>query len=475
MSLKQLFPFFIGFFLLFSCSDKTSRPIDKAVSAFINGNDKAVSFGSVDFQKILDKAEYKSVPKVGKLIEERLGNVLNTKSSVYYVVEGPFDRNGNPSATYAFFDVANKDSLVELLGSSGLYMEESDEMKYNLNSDVSIGVKGDLAILITKKEDYDGKALLEAAFEKTTGDVSGGKTDQLLAKKNDINMNVFLQNLYGTSNTDLARLDEAKQKEIQAMMKDSYIHSSINFEKGQLVLKSENMFSDALQKRMFFKEDGQGAVVNKLGKGKACLGVAANFDMAKIESYIDDFAPKVKDKILNARTETSLAAMLLGDHPLTKVFSGVAGIVVVGDPRMTGFTPEVNFNVGIGSEGKPFVNVAAGAMLKRFNYVVTDTDLMASSPNAGAGQASLYIPECGKDFGREGITAFADLENMDMQSFGLPMKYKWVGLIKNVTFKMNNKRGELVVNALDPNRNILKQMVDLYVKDIEKQVGGMAI
>lgn len=476
MSLKRLFSLFIACLFLFSCSDKAGRPVKEAVSAFIKEHDNIVSFGTVDIQSILDKAEYKSIPKVGALIEERLRNVLNTKSPVYFAMEGPFDRNGNPAATFAFVDVANKDSLVELLGSSGLYMEESGDMKYNLNSDVSIGVRGNLAILVVKKEEYDGKALLAAAFGETQGNVSGGRTDKLLAKKNDINVNLVLEKLYGTSNTDLAKLDEVKQNEIREMAKDSYFHANINFEKGKMTLNTENMFSAALQKRMFFKDDNQGSVKGKLGKGKACLGVASNFDIAKVESYIDDFAPQIKDKIFDSRTEISLAAMLLGDHPLAKVFNGVAGLVVVGDPRMTGFVPEVNLNIGLGPEGKPFANVAASALLgKRFNYVVTDTDLLASSPNAGAGQSTLIIPECGKDFGKEGLTAFADFADMDLQSFGLPMQYKYIGIIKNITFRMNNDRGELVVSALDPEKNILKQIVDLYIKDIEKQVSAVAI
>lgn len=477
MSLKQLFPVIFGFLLLAACSGKDERPVAEAVSAFIKGNENVVSFGSLDLQSILNKAEYKSIPKIGNLIQERLGNVLNTKSPIYYVLEGPFDKNGNPASTYAFFDLTSKDSLVELLGSSGLYMEESGEMKYNLNGDISIGIRGKLAILVTRKEDYDGKKVLEAAFEKTTGDVAGGTTDKLLAKKNDVNLNVYLENLYGTSNTSLASLSEAKQKEIKSMMDDSYIHSDINFENGKMVFTSENIFSEALQKRMFFKQDGQANVLGKLGKGKACLGIASNFDMSKVESIIDDFAPELKDKLFSARAETALAAMILGDNPLTKVFSGVAGIVVVGDPRMTGFTPEVNFNLGLGSEGKPFLTAAASASSfgKRFSYVITDTDLIASSPNAGAGQSTLIIPSCGNNFGKDGITAFADFEDMDLKSFGLPMKYKYVGIMKNITFKMNNKGSELVINALDPNKNILKQLVDLYIQDIEKQVSAVAI
>lgn len=479
MPLKQIMPFLLGFFLFIACSDKDGRPVNESVSAFINGNEKVISFGSVDYQTIMNKAEYKSIPKFGNIIEDemnKLGNSLNTETPVYYVLEGPMDNNGNPAATYAFFDVKNRDSLVERLGSSGLFVEDAGDMKYTTNGDVSIGAKGNLAILITKKEKYDAKASLEEAFKKAKGDVAGGKTDKLLAKKGDITFNLILQNLYGTSNTDLAKLDESKQKELQAMMNDSYTHSSVSFEKGKMVFATENLFSDALQKRMFFKQDSQAKVLAKLGKGKARVGLTANIEMEKLENFIDDFAPEFKQEMISSRSETAIAVMLLGDNPLTKVFSGVAGLVVVGDPKMGSFIPDVNFNVGIGKSGKSLFEIWAGnAASDQFVYKVTDTDLIGNSPNAGAGTTALTIPDCGKDFGKEGISGFIDFEGLNIESFGLPSAYKSVNLVKNITFKYNNKGGEFVINTINKDQNILKQLIDLYVKDIEKTVNNISI
>lgn len=350
-------------------------------------------------------------------------------------------------------------------------MEDAGDMKFYADGDVAIGALGNLAILITKKEEYDGKALLTEAFKKTKGSVSGGKTDKLLDKKGDLILNVSLQNLYGTSNTDLSKLDEIKQQELKALMNDSYLHASLNFEKGRMVFSTENMFSDALQKRMFFREDDQAKIVGKLRKGKARAGFALNLDMEKIENFIDDFAPEFKNKIISERTEFALAAMVLGDGPLAKVFSGTAGIVAVSEPsEMTGIIPEFNFNVGVGKQGRSIMELVAAAKLSGFNYTVTDTDLTGNSPNAGIGTTTLMIPGCGKDFGREGITGFIDLEGLDTESFGLPRAWKSIYLVKNITIKVTNKGSEIVINTVDENKNILKQAIDLYLRDIEKAI-----
>lgn len=481
MSLKQIIPFFIGFFLLAACSGGSGgREVKAYVSAYLKGNEKVVSFGSVDYQSILDKAEYKSIPKLGKILEnevKRLGRSIDTKAPVYFVIEGPFDQNGNPAASYAFINVVNKDSLADRLGASGLFVEESGDMKFAINGDVAIGAMDDLAIVITKKEKYNGKEMLTAAFEKAKGDAAGGKLDKLLGKKGDITFNVNIQNLYNTSNTDLSKLDENKQKELASMVKDSYIHSAISFEKGQAVYTAENMFSDALKQRMFFKEDKQAKILEKLGTGKARAGVSANIDVLKIETFMDDFAPDVKKQLLNMKSEIAFAAMMLGDKPFTKVFGGTFGLLVVGEPKMSdGFIPDVNFNVGIGSSGKMlFEMLASQAGNGRFVYKVTDTDLIGKSPNAGAGMSTLEIPECGKEFGKQGLTAFLNFEGFDVESFGFRGGLKTLNIIENVALNVNNDGAKVIVRAKDPNKNILKQLVDLYVRDIEMQINNMAI
>ncbi len=477
MSLKQILPILAGFLLLVACSENHDRPIKESVSAFMNDNESVTFFGSVNYNNILNKAEYKKIQKLGNLITERMSNALNPESPVYFAMEGPFDSNGNPKSTYVFLDVQDSDTLEDRLASSGLFIEESGEMKYSLNDDLSIGIKGNLAIVVIKKEDYDGKLILEAAFNKTKGDVSGGKTDELLFKNNDIAINANLQNLYGTSNTSLSKLSKSKQNELQSMVKDSYVHATMDFEKGKMVMKTANHFSPAMQKRMFFKDDNSAKVLSNLGKGNARIGIAANIDMKKAESFIDDFAADFKEKMINSDTKAALAVMLLGDGPLNKVFSGVAGLVLVGDPQMMVFVPEINFNVGIGNQGRPLFEMWAASKKSdgKFNYTITDKNLIASSPNAGAGMSKLVIPNCGKDFGKKGISGFINFEGVDLESFGFGGLYRSLNVIKNITFKVDNNGSEMVINSTNPNQNILKQIIELNTADLQDMMGNMAI
>lgn len=480
MSFKQIIPFIAAFFLLIACGGATDRPIKESVSAFIAENSNVVAFGSIDYSSILTKAEYKKIPKLGNILEReftRLGNSLNTKTPVYVVMEGPFDSNGNPATSFAFLEVTNKDSLVERIAAAGLFVEEAGDMKFTSNEDVAIGVNGNLAVVIIQEADYDAKSVLEEVFQKVKGDVSEGKINELLNKSGDFVFNAHIENLYATSNTSLEKLEEAKKESIQKMTKGSFVQTTINFEQGQLAVRSSNFFSPELKKRMFLKKDPTAKVISNLGTGKVRVGIAANVDVLKIEKLMDEFAPELKRNFLSGSSEVALGAMMLGDNPLTNLLSGVAGLAVVGDPNMmTGFIPDVSFNVGIGKKGRPLFELWASQKGgDRFKYTITDTDLKGGSPNAGAGSTSITIPACGTDFGKFGVTGFVDLEGLNIESFGLPRAYKAANIVKNITFKMDNDGGEFIVRATNPTQNILKQVIDLYVKDIEKTISNLVI
>lgn len=480
MSFKQIIPFIAAFFLLIACGGKNNRPIKESVSAFMHENSNVVAFGSIDYDAILNKAEYKKIPKFGKILESefaRLGNSLNTESPVYVVMEGPFDSNGNPMTTYAFVDVKNQDSLVERIGAAGMFVEEDGDMKFTSNEDVAIGTKGNLAVVVIQEKEYDAKAVLSDVFKKVRGDVSEGKTNELLNTKGDFVINAHLENLYGTSNTSLENLDASKKESIKKMTQGSFVQTTMNFEKGQLAIRTKNFFAPELKKRMFLKKDPSAKVISNLGTGKVRVGIAANVDVLKVERLMDDFAPELKRNFLSGSSEVALAAMMLGDNPLTNLLSGVAGLAVVGDPNvMMGFIPDVSFNVGIGKKGRPLFELWASEKGgDRFKYTITDTDLKGGSPNAGAGSTSLTIPACGKDFGKFGITGFVDLEGLEIESFGLPRAYKAANIVKNITFKMDNDGGEFIIRSTNPSQNILKQVIDLYVKDIEKTISNLVI
>lgn len=464
--------------LITSCSNKDNKALIDSATAFIQDNNQIVSFGSVDYNRILEKAEYKSIPKLNKILETeltRMGNSIDIKKPIYFALEGPFDSSGNPASLYAFFEVVNKDSLAERLSSSGLFIETEGDMKYSADGDLAIGAKGNLAILITKKEKYDGKQALIAAFKHAERKVESDKISKLLKKEADLVFSVNMENMYGSSNTDLSNLEESKKAELKVMMKNSFMQTTLNFEKGKIVLKTENQFSDALQERMVFNDKSKVKIQDKLGKGNAKMGIAFDFNMEKLESFLDDYAPEAKKELSRNRPEIAIAMMVLGDNPLTKVFSGYGGFVIVGNPGMESFVPDLNFNLGIGKEGKGMVELLASQNKEQYEYVITDTDLIGKTPGAGKESNTLVMPSCAKDFGKGGITGFIDVKGLNVQAFGLPAQFNAINLIESITFEYNNDGGEFVINFTNKNQNVLKQTIDLYLKEIEQTINSLSI
>jgi hypothetical protein len=478
MFLKKIAPFILGLILIASCGNKDKTPLIDSVSAFIQDNEKIVAFGSIDYNSILEKAEYKSIPKLSEILEtelKRMGNSIDIKKPIYVAMEGPFDSKANPTALYAFFDVVNGDSLAERLSSSGLFVENDGTMKFSADGDLAIGTKGNLAILITKKEKYDGKIALQQAFKKAEDKKEHGKIYELLKKEGDIVLSVNMENLYGSSNTDLSKLEESKRKELNEMMKNSFTQTTVNFEKGKIALKMDNQFSDALQKRMVFNDRSKVKIEDKLGTGEAKIGLAFDFNMEKLESFIDDFAPEVKKEMTRNRPEIAIALLVLGDNPLTKIFSGYGGGVIVGSPGMGSFVPDVNFNVGVGKEGRGVFELLAAQNKGDYEYTITNTDLLAKTPGAGKESTKLIMPACAKDFGKGGITGFIDVKGLNVQAFGLPSQFNAINLIESITFEYHNKGGELIINFTNKDQNVLKQTIDLYLKDIEKTINSLSI
>lgn len=478
MLLKKILPFILGLILIASCGKKDKTDLIDVVSSFIQDNEKIVAFGSVDYNSILEKAEYKSIPKLNEILEtelKRMGNSIDIKKPIYVALEGPFDSGGNPTALYAFFDVVNSDSLAERLSSSGLFIEKDGDMKYSADGDLAIGTKGDLAILITKKEKYDGKLALQQAFKLAEAKKDHGTIHKLLKKEGDIVLSVNMENLYGSSNTDLSNLDENKKKELNEMMKSSFTQTTLNFEKGRIALKTDNQFSDALQKRMFFNDKSKVKIEDKLGTGEAKIGFAFDLNMEKLESFIDDYAPELKKEMTRNRPEVAIALMVLGDNPLTKIFSGYGGGVIVGSPGMGSFVPDMIFNLGVGKEGRGIFELVASQNEGDYEYNITDTDLYAKTPGAGKESSKLVMPACAKDFGKGGITGFIDVKGLNVQAFGLPSQFNAVNLIESITFEYNNKGGEFIINFTNKNQNVLKQTIDLYLKDIEKTINSLNI
>lgn len=480
--------------VLFSCTKNTkNESVETYLSSYIKTNKSIVAFGKIDVKTMLNKADYEMVPKLGKILKiekDRLERSLNLNTPIHVALEAPFDKNGNPKALYAFAEVVNADSLADRLGSSGLFVEKEGDFQYAIDGDMTIGFQDKIAIVITKKEKYDGKEAVKAILASISDERMGGKVDQILAIKDDIVTGISLERLYATSNTELAKLDEAKQKELQNMVADSYMQAQICFSKGQVSLETKNLFSSSLSNRMFFEEKDNKELLTKLGKGKARFGLAFQLEIPKMESFMDDFLAEAKRKLLSANTQIQFATMTMGENPISSLFSGQMGAVLVGDLLKDGsLTPEVNFHLGLGKKGKTISDLAnsffsMGGNLKSaggafsiqgMDFVINEKEITGNTKNAGAGISSLVLPNNAQNFGKKGITGFIDFDGLNMTSFGFNGGKKMLEVIKNASLEIDNKGMKLIIRTTNPSENVLKQIVQLYVKDIEKKVSGLVL
>lgn len=483
----------LGILILVGCSGGSNRDAKTAASALINTNKNIVAFGHISVEQILNKLDYQHLPKVNAIVGSELKswqNGLDLSKPMYFAMQAPFAKDGSPEITYALLDVKNKDSLVSKFSGMGYATEKTGDIDCFREGDVAVGIRNKLAIVLIKGGEYDFKAALATAFDETEGDESTGKTAKILGTSGDVVSGLSIERLYASSNTSLNKLDAAKKKELDGLVADGFVQTVMNFEKGQLTVKASNLFSEQLKDRLFFKEDASASVLKKLGTGNAWMGVAANLDVRKMESFMREFAPEAEQKMNDILPgEASIVFAMVGESPLGKLFSGEFGLVMTGDPKNTmGMLPQFNFFLGLGSKGD-FINTKmsdyAGMMQLKKEGDAFVTEGMAIAPRQDGiygytvpanASGKLKIPGFAQSvFGKKTFSLFIDFSQIDVKSLELHDGYEVLEIMDSFLVSVDRNGGELILTSKDKSSNILKQMGLFYTNMMEERMGGMTM
>ncbi len=468
--------------LVVSCGNNNeNRSITDFTSAFVNNNEAVAVFGKIEFNQILGKADYKSVPKFGNLIESQLNEfrkVIDTDVPICFAIEGPFSEKGVPAAFYAFIDVKSVDSLEQNLTQKGYDFEKDGDMNYTRFGELSLGIEGNLAILISKSGNYDSKKDLASAFEQANGDVEEGKATEILNEKGDVVVGLDIESIYSTSNTQLAKLSSAKKKELDALVANSYSRTTFKFEDGAAIIETKNYFSEALKKRMFLKANEKAVILEKLGHGSPRLGFSLNFDMVKLQQLVTDFSPEALNRLgEQLGGPVQMALMMGGENALSGLLNGELGVVMLGEPKGNGsVVPDFNAYVGFGDKGKSLADMAksflsGGTMLTDIN--TKGMSFYSSANFAPVSGKKLKFPEGCENFGKKALTGFINFEGMDVSSLELEGGAKILNIIKYINFEMDENGGKIVIKAKEGKENILKQSMQFFLKEFESQIGAI--
>lgn len=465
---------------LTACGSSNSGTAKDAISAFMGENDNIIAFGNADLKNVLSKADYKNIPKLGKLLGTEfttLEKVIDFSIPLYYAVEGPLDENGNPASTYAFITIKDNEKFIAELTTRGFDVNKSGDLNYSEDGDFAIGIKNNIAIVVVQNKDFDAEKLMIATFEKAEGDLSGGKTDEILAQTGDFVLGMNIASLYNSSNTDLENLSAEKQKSLKELVKDSYIQTVVKFEDGAAIIETTNHFSDQLKSKLFFKSESNAPVLARLGKGNARAGFSVNIDMKKLQALIDEYSPETIDDLAGSMGGPAQFVLATAGSDLSKLFTGEFGIVMLGDLGKNGsMIPAFNIFLGLEKQGKDLGELAAG-MVPDVAESKVDADgfkIYSSAENASK-SGGLKLPSGCENFGKSGINAFVNLEGVNFDDFELEGEANVIRVIKYITFEYNNDGGRIYIKAKEGKENILKQAMKVMVKELESEINNMAI
>lgn len=485
MNFKHITIALFALFFLAACSkDEVKREMDEYLSAYLNDNKEVVAFGKAHINTILEKADYASVDMLNVVVGSEIdtyNNFIDAKGPVYYAAHGPLNHDGTPEKVVLFVQVKNKEELKNHLQSEMSFdLNEANGFEYTSSGDMTLGFKQHLAVIVLQANNPDEVKSLTDAFKRAEGELSTGKVAELIASgSGDIQMGVSLSNLYGTASGDLKDAPKEQQKELEQMLKDGYVKSSVRFEDGKAVIEMKNLFSKELESKMFLAGNDKAPILKELGAGTPRMGFSINMDVKKMESLANELSPNAINKGLG--NQYLLVKLATGASELSDLWDGKLGLLMFGEPDASGaFTPEINAFVGVKEKGREGLNKfeeygGASLMPGVPAFTLEENGVSILSKPAAEGN-TLTLPKGAENFGKSGINFFLNLEGLNPDDVAEMFEKEELSIIlkvaKFVSFEYDNTGGKLVITAKDGKENVLKQAMNEAVKELSGQMGN---
>lgn len=470
--------------LFVACGKKNDLSAESALSAIIAKNDNIISFGHISPLQLLNKSGVQKLPKINLLVGAQIAlweKGIDLERPIYYAVEGL--NVAQDMTTYAVLNIKNKDSLNDVIAEMGYTLEKHADFMYYQENDVTFGYDDHILIMLIKTGDYDGKNLLAQTFETAKGDLSEGKVADILATEGDLVSGMSIERIFKQSNPLIGTLTEKQKNELSELTNDGFIQSALTFENGEMRWTSKNLYSDELKDRFYTEKGPISGVKNRLKGGNVWMGLALNIDMKKTNDFINEFAPNFfKEIAKNLSSEAKLLMLSLGDKALSKLLSGEFAVVKTGNATKTlDMTQNFSGFIGNGSDKSLLPMIMDIAAQK--NYVfknLTEKVQFTNRPGYVAFKAKedndnrpVKLPAFATNFGKSSIYFFVDFKEMTKQ-FELPNELQIMTILDYALVDGTRDETIMVIKAKDPNKNILQQIADFYMKQFTSAQNDLA-
>ncbi len=486
MSFKNITIVLFALLFLAACSEnEVERDLNEHLSAYLDDNEEVVAFGKANINTILEKADYTSVDMLDVVLGsqiERFETFIDAKGPIYYAAHGPLKNDGSPEKVVLFIRVKDYDELKSYLQSEMSFdLNEAKGFDYVSSGDMTLGFKKHLAIIVLQENSAEEVSALTEAFERAEGKVSTGVIAEVLkSNSGDVQMGVSLANLYGTASGDLKTAPKSKQKNLEKMLKDAFVKSSVKFENGRAVIEMKNMFSKELRAKMFMPGNSSAPILKELGSGTPRLGLSVNMDVKKMEALVNELSPNALNNGFG--NQYLIMKLASGSKDLNDLWDGNIGMVMFGEPDESGaFTPEVNAYVGVREKGLDALTKFEGMGMDVNQipglppFTVREKGISIMSKPVVANE-KLNLPVGAEKFGQSGINFFLNLEGLNPDDVAEMFEMEELKIIlkvaKFISFEYGNEGGKLIITAKDGKENVLKQALTEAMKEISGKMGN---
>lgn len=475
--------------LVTSCTSSTEeRELKAYVSSYLKDNNEAVAFGSSTLKGILNKTNFRSNEMLDAIVGTQLDMVdavINLDQPVYFVAEGPLDKDGKPTTLNLFFDIHNADSLSMALEGQSYVLDSVDDIRFVDDGSFILAYDNNIAIACVSWEENDIKSdqLVKKTFERASKELSGGEIDAILGKEGDIVMGVNVENLYATSDTDLNKLDQATQDELKELVKGAYVETVARFENGAAVVETKNTFNDKLKNELFFKKGAPKGYINKLNKGDGQMlaGISINLDVDKMEAFYAKYSPETLEELTSLLGgATKLFSMFSGGKILSQFVDGSMGMVLIGNPEKE--TYSMNMYAGTTKKGADLFSGFSSYMPAEMQIEKENDGIYGTYSNAKSSN-TVSVPKGCENFGTKAITGFVNFEGQSSQEFTVKVlaneeyegTYKLMEIVQYATFEYDENGGRLYIKAKKGQENVLEQLFNQAMAEYADNVALMGM
>ena len=498
------FLFFLVFtFILASCNsnDKENNESSESIGSvkgkeintkklfsFLSNVQNIVALGKIDFTQIIEKSEAKNDPLINAIIQGPLTSleIITDNAPIYFGLSldkgvaiplNPDDLLDMPlvspeGSVFLFCSVKNQEELVAVLKKElNLAFEKKDSFFTASNESLELVLDEDILYIemnLSNSNEKSSKTLFDlvnTSDEKYSTSSNEIDFSKLLLGEEDLVFAYNLEKSVSLAQESLQLLNNEGLALLKADLTNCFNKSSIDFQKGKLVISSENILTERMNKWTVLGKDTK-EIVRKLGRENPTAAIALNMDINELQKIVDTYLSGSFIEIGQKFNIPEIGETLesLKGNGLKKYFNGILGVSLYMDQS---FIPDFNLYASLGNESMNMLRVplmdikTAAAEFKNEGEII----LIKSSQKYSRQTEEEYFSDF-SNFGNYPFNAFVDLSQIAWSDFFNEKQIiNALESFTSIKLWIENDKFTTEINVQNKDQNFLAFFIQKMLKD----------